>query len=95
MSQEYEQSEELSTLKEETYQIIANLQKSLKEQVKKQSILDIALQEQQLRYTYIEVIRLITRGFVITSNKTTNTNTVIALMYIYHERLLKHTNMDQ
>ena len=30
VSQEYEQSEELSTLKEETYQIIANLQKSLR-----------------------------------------------------------------
>ena len=44
MSQEAEQSEEFSNNKEETDQIIPDLQKYLKEQVWKSAKLEIALQ---------------------------------------------------
>ena len=58
--------------------------------------MDIALQEQELRDNYIESIRVIIRGFVINVNHTTNTDTIVSsLMDSYHERLLKHTHIDQ
>ena len=83
-------------MKKETYQIITNCRKDLKEQVKKSIKLEIALQEKELQDNYIEAIRIITGGFAINANKTTNTDTVVAtLMDSYHEWLLKNTHMDQ
>ena len=96
MSQEAEQSEEFSTLNEETDQIITYCQKYLNKQVKKSIKLEISHQKQELQDKYIEAISLITAGFVINANRTTNNNTVVtALMYIYHDQFLKHTHMDQ
>ena len=96
MSQEAEQSEEFSTLKEEIDRIITDCWKSLKEQVKKLIKLEIEIQEQELQDNFIEAIKLITGGFVINANRTTNTDTVFsALMDSYHERLLKYTHMNQ
>ena len=58
--------------------------------------MEIALKEQELQDNHIESIRIITGGFVINKNRTTNTDTVVtALMDSYHERLQSHTHIYQ
>ena len=58
--------------------------------------MEIVLLEQELKDNYIEAIILIAGGFVINVNCNNNTETTFAaLMYRYHEGVLKHSCMNR